>query len=159
MSTIFNAPSLIVNSLVTMLCGVIILYFVSKGKIEKHLFYYGWSTGFILYGVQIFLRALFPSNPLASIPMLFAFLLFPISTWTLSRRKDIILSLLPVIFLYISLPTLVFLGILNNIFTWPNDFTWIFGSIFFLLPVAFTVVIHRKLFGNCVDKLDRKSVV
>lgn len=143
----------IANSLVTMSCGAIILYLVSKEKLASHLFYYGWSIGFILYGTQILLRALSSNSLLAFIPMLFSFIIFPISTWSLSRRKEVILSFLPISFLYLSLAILFFLDIIRVPSGLSNPLPWILASLFFYLPLTSIIIIHRRLFGNCVDKL------
>ena len=139
----------IINSLFTIACGVTILYFVSKRKLERHLFYYGWSVGFILYGVQILLRALSLEIHLASLFMVIAFILFPLSTWILNPRKDVTLLLFVLfLFFYIFIAGLFFTGILQY-----NELIWTIGSTFFFLPLTFLLIIHRKMFGNCADKL------
>lgn len=136
------------NSLITIFCGVFILYLVSKGKLERHIFYYGWSVGFILYGAEILSRTFYASGSLTTIATLIAFILFQFSTLALDPRKDIILLFLPIFSLLLLIPIFSYLGIMQY-----GEFVRSLFSLFAYLPVAFLLIIHRRLFGNCVDKL------
>ena len=136
------------NALVTLGCGVTLLYLVSQGKLERHPFYYGWSIGFLLYGTQIFLR-LFSTSIYVQILMFFAFIIFfPYSLWVLRPQKSIIF-LLPLILLF----GVSFAGVSYYFGTEINNLSWIIAAIFFYLPVAIIITVHRKFFGSCVDKL------
>jgi len=136
------------NSLMTISCGIIILYFLSIKKLQRSIFYYGWSIGFILYGIQILLRVLQFDILITSIPMVFSFILFQFSTWALDGRKELTFLFLPFIFSFFFMLILFLLNILQY-----GESLWIIGSTFLYLPVTMLVLAHRKFFGNCVDKL------
>lgn len=143
-----NAVMQTTNALVTLGCGVTLFYLVSQGKLEHHPFYYGWSIGFLLYGTQIFLR-LFSTSVYIQILMFFAFIIFfPYSLWVLRPQKSIIF-LLPLILLF----GVTFAGVSYYFGTEINNPSWIIAAIFFYLPVAIIIAVHRKFFGSCVDKL------
>jgi hypothetical protein len=144
----------VVNALITMLCGTIILGFVYKEKFKRHVFYYGWSIGFILYGTQILLRAFWPDNPLVSIPQLLAFIIFLVSTGFLSGHTKVVLALLPIVFALFSAAIPYYLGIMHNdILNWGTPSSSIIASFCLYIPMITITIIHRKLFGNCVDKV------
>jgi hypothetical protein len=136
------------NSLVTMGCGVTLLYLVSRRKIERHPFYYAWSLGFMLYGLQILLRV-FSDGSYAQIPMFLAFVIFfPFSIFLLRPKKSVVLMFSLLFALGAIFTGLAYVGILQ-----VNVSFWIVASAFFFLPVASVIVAHRRLFGNSVDKL------
>lgn len=137
------------NSLFTIFSGAVILYLISKRKLERHIFYYGWSIGFFLYGIEILLRGYSIDNAYF-VPMFITFLIFPLSTWALNPRRDVTILLLffCFIFLYSTLAILHLSGMLGY-----DELNWAVGSILLYLPVTIIILNHRKLFGNCVDKL------
>jgi hypothetical protein len=138
----------IANSLFTIGCGVILLSLVYRGRLERHAFYYGWSVGFFLYGIQIFLR-IFSTASYVQIPMLLAFLIFfPFSMLILRPQKSIVFLFPLVLFFVILFAGLSYLGQLQF-----NEVFWVISSVLFFLPVAAVIAVHRKSFGNSVDKL------
>ena len=143
-----NLVMQVANSLFTIGCGVTLLYLVYRGKLEHHPFYYGWSIGFILYGTEISLR-LISLSAYIEIPMFFAFIIFfPFSLLILRPQKSIIL-LLPLTLLFgVLFAVLSYFGALVI-----SQSSWIIGALLFYIPVAAIILIHRKLFGSCVDKL------
>ena len=139
----------ILNSLLTISCGFILIYFLSiKKLLRNNIFYYGWAAGFILYGFQILMRALEYGIFVTSIPMTVAFIVFQLSTWALDRRKRLIFLFVPFIISYLFIMVLFFLKIMQY-----SENMWIIGSTLLYLPVALLIMAHRKLFGACVDRL------
>lgn len=148
MATDIDLIMAIANALVTMGCGVTLIYLVYQRKIERHPFYYGWSLGFILYGLQILLRT-FSTNSYVQIPMFLAFVIFfPLSIFFLRPRKSVILMFSVLFILGALFTALTYFDILEVTISF-----WIIASTFFYLPVASVILVHRKLFGNSVDKL------
>jgi len=138
----------VLNSLLTISCGITIIYLLLAKKLQRSIFYYGWACGFILYGFQIFVRA-FTSNIFStSTPMTAAFIIFQFSTWALDRRKRLALLFIPFLVSYIFMAILFALKIIEY-----ERETCMIGSILLFLPVALLVLAHRRLFGACVDKL------
>lgn len=139
---------LLLNSLLTISCGILLFYLLSIRKLQKNIFYYGWATGFIFYGLQIFMRVLKFNTLLTSIPMTIAFITFQFSTWFLDKRKKITLLFMPFLASYLIMILLFAVKLVQ-----VERETWIAGSTLLYLPVTLLIVAHRKMFGNCVDKL------
>ena len=136
------------NSLVTITCGLLLLYLIHRGKLQQNRFYYSWSVGFILYGVYIFLRPL-SANVLIDIPMVIAFLIFiPFSMFTLNSQKNVTeLVFAAILIIGILFVPLSYFGYLKE-----NVSFWIISSVLFYLPVTIVIAAHRKIFGSSVDK-------
>jgi hypothetical protein len=148
MATNLNLIMEIANSFVTVGCGAVLFYLVYRGKIERNLFYYGWSLAFILYGLQIFLRS-FSASIYAQIPMFLAFVIFfPFSIFLLRPKKSVVMMFSLLFVLGALFTALAYFGVLQI-----NESFWILASTFFYLPVASVIVVHRRLFGSSVDKL------
>jgi hypothetical protein len=136
------------NAVVTLFVGLIILYFLRIERLEKNIFYYSWSLGFILYSVQIFGRTygFFPnlaSIGLVMFPTLFLFLL---GLWSLSKKR---------VFMYIVILNLILLGGLSVLYIFDFvslDLALFVGEITWYLPVVIGVFYHRMVFGRNVDK-------
>jgi len=72
---------------VTLFCGLYILYEIYRGNIEKHFFYYAWSAGYLLYGIEILTRSY---NPLIVYVLgSLAYTLIALGVWSLAGRKGI----------------------------------------------------------------------
>lgn len=136
------------NAAVTFFLGFIILYFLRIERLEKHVFYYSWSLGFILYATQMACRAhdlfpVFPSMALIIIPVLFFFLW---GLWSLNRGKD---------FLYIVISFLIALSALSIIYLVnlvSLELAVVLGQTVFYLPIIVGVLYQRIIFGKNVDK-------
>jgi len=139
---------LVANSFFTIFCGVTLLFFIYTKRLERHVFYYGWSIGFILYGSQLLLRAFSSTLFLTSVPMIVAFIIFPLSTFLLNPKKSHWQLFFSLTSLYVVLAILFLLGVLEEC-----KQTWILGSAFLYLPVAILLLFHRNHFGASVDKL------
>jgi hypothetical protein len=136
------------NSLVTVTCGLCLLYFIIRGKLQRHRFYYGWSAGFILYGVYIFLRPLTANVFIVDIPMVIAFLFFfPFSMFALNSQKNVTVLFLSVLFIGTLFVAFSYFGYLNESVSF-----WILSSVIFYLPITLVILAHRKIFGSSVDK-------
>lgn len=114
MSAFIDSVAIMSNALFTIACGGIIAYLVSISKLKRHIFYYGWSIGFILYGLQILFRGLFLSQFIITVPMIIAFIVLPSSTFMLSPQRKNLLYLSFLIFLYAFLICMYFLGIIRE---------------------------------------------
>jgi hypothetical protein len=136
------------NAVVTFFLAFIILYFLLIERLEKHVFYYSWSIGFILYATQMVVRAnnLFPVLPAMSFLMVSALIFFLWGLWSLSKRKDI---------LYIVILVLIALGALSIIYLLgfvSLDLAMGLGSAVWYLPIVVGILRQRMIFGKNVDK-------
>jgi len=138
---------LISNALITWICGGVIFYKVSLRQLERHSFYYAWILGFFLYGLQLIFRAYSVPVFIQITPLFFAFLLFVVGIWTLSRKKKLIYIIATIYFvLFVNMWYLLSSSIqITN--------ALIIGSTLTYLPVAVAVLYHRYIFGRNVDKL------
>ncbi len=135
------------NALVTIGCGIAILFLVLRGTLERHLFYYGWSIGFFLYGLYVLIRPFFPVA-IADIPMAIAFLIFfPITLFVLQPRRYTL-----ILVAFITIVAVIFAGFWLQGYLQINVMFWDLSSVFFYLPVVSVLIVHRKLFGSSVDK-------
>ena len=69
--------------------GSIILYNLRLRKLKTHNFYYFWSGGFILYGVQIAIRDFIGTTFGGTVLVITAFSLFLGGIWSLNRSKPL----------------------------------------------------------------------
>lgn len=138
---------LVLNAIVTYFCGSVILYNISTKRLHKHIFYYTWSLGFILYGTQLALRAYSLPVVFQIMSMFFAFILFMIGIWSFGHRKELLYAIIAVYLLIVPLTLLFFLGIVQE------RLGIVFGCTFEFLPVVIGVFYHRVIFGRIADKL------
>jgi hypothetical protein len=136
------------NAIVTYFLGFTIFYFIRIGRVGKHLFYYTWSLGFVLYATQMVVRAnnLFPIIPTSILLMIPALILFLSGLWSLSKGKGFmyIVFLTPISFI-----TLIILYSVNIL---PLELAMIFGQTLIFLPIFIGVLHQRIMFGRNVDK-------
>ncbi len=137
----------LLNALVTGAVGGVILYNLVIRKLDRHPFYYAWSLGFILYGVQIAFRAFFGNTLLGTIWVITAFALFLGGIWSLSRSKLLMYSTFSIYFLSIIIALFFFRGTIQ----FTHSIT--VGLTVNFVPVAIAMLYHRAIFGRTVDKL------
>ena len=141
--------ALIINGLVTGISGVYIIYSIYLGKFEKHLFYYLFGIGFIIYGVQIFARASYLSGFFSSLMFCSSALLFAVGLWSLSHKS--IFS--AIIFIVYSLVfSLMFFWKLNLAPDFLVKFSLLIGSTLVHIPLIMLIAYHRIYFGKIADK-------
>lgn len=141
-----NFLLLILNGIFTLFCGLVIFYYITIKRIEKHVFYFGWSLGFIFYGCQIIIRALYSFALFATTGlMLLALMFFLLGTWSLSTRKNILLMIIA---------NCVMLGLLATVYVLqglPYNIAISLGFVFYYVAIAVTVLYHRVAFGKNVN--------
>jgi len=141
-----NSLFLIINSIVTCSCGGILAYFIYDRTVENHLFYYAWSVGFILYGIEIIVKSL--NLLFGSVLMLLAFLTFSCGLWSLSRKKAIVGLLIAIYcFLIALLP-----GTLTKDLLTAEPASAFFAFLCFYLPITLMIIYHRAMFGGLTDR-------
>jgi hypothetical protein len=136
------------NAGVTFFLGFIILYFLQIERLEKHVFYYSWSIGFILYATQMVVRAnnLFPVLPAMTLIMVPALIFFLGGLWSLSKRKD---------FMYVVISFLLALGALGILYLFDYvslDLAMDLGLFVWYLPIVVGILRQRMVLGKNVDK-------
>jgi len=139
---------LILNALVTYFCGSFVLYQIEKKRVSRHVFYFAWSIGFILYGTQLALRAFTGMSFLyvQGILMVSAFSFFILALWSLNNKRH-------VIYLTILIISLSFVVLTSYHLNYTSFATiWVVGSFLTYLPVIVSVLYHRAVFGENVDK-------
>jgi hypothetical protein len=136
----------ILNGWITVFCGMIIFYFIYKERLESHYFYYSWSIGFIIYGIQIIIRPLISELILAAM-MLPALFFFLSGIWSLSRKRE---------FLYLMTGVILCLGLLFPLYLFgviqPSISVRVFGFFILFMPIVVAMVYNRVIFGKTVDK-------
>lgn len=136
---------LTLNGIVTILCGGILLYFISSKRLEKHPFYYCWSLGFILYGTQISLRPYHKMFFFEAIMMTLALFFFLLGIWSLSRRKNRLYLTIVYLSSFSLLVALHFTRILSL------ETVLVIGPFVYFLPVSIAILYQRIIFGRSVD--------
>ncbi|MCS7119779.1 MAG: hypothetical protein RMJ07_05640 [Nitrososphaerota archaeon] len=76
------------NGIVTTSCGIALAMVIRHGKLERNLFYYAWTGGFIAYGLEILLRPFY--EPIRFILGGVAYILVALGIWSLTGKKGII---------------------------------------------------------------------
>jgi hypothetical protein len=142
-----NLFFLLLNGVFTITCSLVLSYYALKKRVTGSLFHYAWAAGFLLYGINIFLRAAGFLLEVAQILFFTAFIFFVIGIWYLCRAKQfLVIFSVALSFLFIS-GLLVFLGLVSQSFL-----TIISYSVLFLF-VAMAIFQHRMLFGRSADRL------
>ena len=135
------------NAILTLGIGSIILYNLRIKKIKRHAFYYFWSIGFILYGIQIVLREIFgPTVPIILL-VITAFTLFLAGIWSLNRSKPIMYLTFSIYGLSMIIAYFYYSGIIQL------TSSFILGTTINFIPVTLAIIYHRSIFGKTVDKL------
>ena len=136
------------NAVVTFFLGFVILYFIRIERLEKHVFYYSWSLGFILYATQIFGRAnnLFTVFPAAAMIMIPALIFFLWGLWSLGKGKGFLFALISIL---IALSAIAILYLSNVL---SLELALSLGQPFWYLPIVVGILYQRIIFGKNVDK-------
>jgi hypothetical protein len=137
----------VLNGVVTIICGLIITYYAAKKKVTESLFHYAWASGFLIYGIEILLRA--GGFPIEITQALFflAFIFFIIGILHLCRAKQLIGILsIGLTFLFLS-AVLVFFGFV------PASFLEFIAYTVIFLFVVVAILQHRILFGKSANLL------
>ena len=143
-----NALTLTLNSIVTVTLGIYVIYLISEGKSEKHLFYYLFGIGFIIYGIQIFYRVLYADIFSASLLYCGAILLVSVGLWSLSRKK-----LFSVLFsVYVFIFSLMAFWKLNMLPSLLIEWGSLIGSFTIHAILMILILYHRFYFGKAADK-------
>jgi hypothetical protein len=138
---------LLLNGAVTVVCGLIIAYYAIKKKVTESFFHYAWATGFLVYGLEILLKAGGFSVEIAQALFYFAFVLLIIGILYLCRAKQLI------VILGIGLTSLLIFSILVLCGIIPYSFLeFIVNTVIFLFVVV-AIIQHRILFGKSANLL------
>lgn len=138
---------LILNGAFTILCGLIVTYYIFTKKFSKCWFYPLWSIGFFIYGTEIFLRAGgFPIE--ISEGLLFvAFLFFVSGIWIMSKGRQFLLTIAG------SVSFLVLFGLLYALKIYPFSALEFVGYTVIFLFVGLAILQHRLIFGRSAERL------
>ena len=139
--------ALILNTGLTIGLGITVSYYIIIKKLKRHIFYYLWSLGFILYGIQIGIRDLFGTTFPGTILVITAFTLFLAGIWSLNRSKPLMYLTFTIYGASIIMAYLYFSGILEL----TQSLT--LGATINFFPVTIAIIYHRSIFGRTVDKL------
>ncbi|MDR0373807.1 MAG: hypothetical protein LBI79_09755 [Nitrososphaerota archaeon] len=138
---------LLLNGIFTIACGLIISYYAIKERVSGSIFHYTWAAGFLVYGIEIFLRA--HGFPPEIVHTLFfsAFILFVVGIWQLCKAKQFIITFsIAIVFLFLA-GVIVYFGLAPRHFLQITSYTVLF------LFVAIPIFQHRMLFGKSTDRL------
>jgi len=139
--------TLVLNGAFTILCSLIVTYYIFMKRLTRSWFYACWAIGFFIYGTEILLRASgFPIE--ISEGLLFvAFLFFVSGIWHLLRARQ---------FLLMIGVTLCFLAI-SGLFYALRAFSFAFlefvGFTVIFLFVGIAILQHRLIFGRSAERL------
>ena len=153
MDNTLNVALLFANAIITFICGGSIAYFTHTKKLKKHYLFLFWTLGFFLYGTEITLRALsvmkiIPlETNLFGVLVIFAFILFPIGLWSLSRRKHVFYMVTAILILISIFYAFYISGAL------PQETALSISPFFLYFPVAVTLLEHRRMFGGSLDRI------
>jgi len=122
---------------VTLFCGLYILYEIYRGNIERQFFYFAWSAGYLLYGIEILTRSY---NPLIVYVLgSLAYTLIALGVWSLAGRKGI----------YGVIISYGILGISFYYFPWFSDEIGLIAA-HLIITVGFVYL--RFAFSKTADK-------
>lgn len=141
-----NLLLLFANGIFTCFCGLTVLNYIASKKIEKHLFYYAWALGFVLYGVQIIIRALSFPFFISATFMFLAVILFLGGTWSLTHKRRLLYMF---ILNYIALSLIGAFYLLNVVL---YDTALPLANSFWPLIILVSVLYNRVIFGKSADK-------
>jgi hypothetical protein len=138
---------LLLNGAFTIVCGLIIAYYAIKKQVTGSLFHYAWAGGFLVYGIEILLRAGGFPIQIAQALFFLAFIFFVVGILYLCRAKQLI-AILSIALIFLSLSgLLVYLGLI------PSGFLENIGYTVIFLFVAVAIFQHRILFGKSANLL------
>lgn len=138
---------IILNFLVTIFSGLYILYSILSKKIERHLFYYFWCAGFILYAIEILTRAFFISPIMIGILLISSYSVFILGLWFLGRRKWFL-----IIFIVVFVASLLLFSVGGVIGPVSIEDGKIFASVAIYGGLTVLMFYHRTIFGRTSDK-------
>lgn len=138
---------LILNFLVTILCGLYIFYSILSKKIGRHLFYYFWCVGFILYAMQILTRAFFISPGIIGVLLISSYFVFVLGLWFLGRRKLFLIS-----FIVVFVTSMFLFSVGGIIGLVSIEDGKIFASVAIYGGLTLLMFYHRTIFGRTADK-------
>jgi hypothetical protein len=142
-----NLLLLLLNSIFTIACGLIIAYYAVKKLVTRSIFHYAWAAGFLIYGFEIFIRAIGFPLLIAQILYFTASILFVVGVWQLCKTKLVIVTFsLGIACLFLSFGLFSF-GMVSQ-----DILQFISVTVLFLF-VAIAIVQHRILFGRSADRL------
>ncbi|MBS7657430.1 hypothetical protein KEJ33_05855 [Candidatus Bathyarchaeota archaeon] len=125
------------NSGITISCGIYLAIAIYKGRLEKSLFYYAWSAGFILYALEIMLQPI--STEAMHIVGSLAYLFIAIGVWRLSGKRELYVILVVIFFLLF--------GYLFSLLSIETEILLIYAII------TLGIVRLRFLFGKAAETL------
>jgi len=142
-----NLLLLLLNGFFTIICGLTIAYYTFKKRVTGNFFHYAWAAGFLVYGIEILVRAIGLPLEIAHTLFFIAFVLFVIGVWQLCKAKQFIATFsVALAFLFLS-GILVFFNIASQ-----NFLEFISLTVLFLF-VAIPIFQHRILFGKSAERL------
>ena len=142
-----NLLFLILNGSFTLACSLIIVYYALKKKVTGSLFHYAWAAGFLVYGIEILLRAGGFPVEIAQALFFISFIFFVVGILYLCRAKQLI-AVLSIALTFLALSgLLLYIGIVSPTFLENIGYTVIF------LFVAVAIFQHRILFGKSANLL------
>ena len=138
------------NAIITIACGIAILILLYRKILEPHPFYYFHIAGFIVYGLEIFLRGIYPNIPVLIYfyIMSLSLLLFCLGIWTLVRKK-LILSF--IIILYASSYLIAFISYSIKLSAEAETTLSILVAFLSYGTLAILLAYHRAIFGRSAD--------
>lgn len=137
----------ILNGAATIVFGLIVLLYVSRGRFYKHTFYYTWSAAFIIYGGQILFRVYIDYFPFIVFSMISALILFFVGIWSISRKKGFLYITSSFLLIVVFVTASLLAGFI------PVELSYGLGQIVYYLPIIIAILYQRVLFGKSVDKL------
>lgn len=145
-----NSIFLFSNGIFTLILGFSVAYLFFTTKVKKDVFYLLFSTGFIIYGIEILLRWLSGNyNPAEHLtgPVLsgLSLFLFSLGFWSLSRKKILLFTI--IIPFYFAGYLLVCLWFANLI---PYEIAILSAPLGYL-PVILMLILHVAILRKMVD--------
>lgn len=142
-----NLLLLILNGLFTIACGLIITYYAIKKLVTRSIFHYAWAAGFLIYGIEIFIRVLGFNLLIAQLLYFSAFILFVIGIGYLCKNGQFIVIVSAAVAFLFLVFGLVSFGLASQAFLEFTSYSVLF------LSVGVAIFHHRRLFGRSADKL------
>lgn len=139
---------LLLNTVVTIICGIYILVLLGRGVVKRHSFYILFAVGFLVYGGELIIRVMDEGLSLISASLLsLSFMIISLALASLSSNKKLWVY---VTSFYAVLSACVFLIV--SLGTYPFEkITWMNGLIY--VPFISLLVYHKAALGNSADRL------
>ena len=140
---------LLSNGIFTLLLGFSVVYLFASRRVERDIFYYLFSAGFTVYGIQILMRWMYgeylsAQSITGAVLTGISLLLFSLGFWSLSRRKILLVTIIPSFSLGYLLLGLWFTNMI------PREIAIICVPLAYF-PIIFLLIIHATILRKVVD--------